>query len=356
MISIGNNITTAGDMLQKVALKEVCDSIREPKSEIKALVRQLRLLRDIDEKKYAAAKKSLPYMVCAIFATSIRRSDDFAYTEYFIIDIDHVSDKSLDLTQLKAKISADSRVAACFVSPGGDGLKVIFKFKERCFDRGLYSRFYKIFAHQFAADNEIMQVVDMKTSDVTRACFLSHDPDIYYNPSADTVRLEDFVDTIDVNAQSPLLQEVEKVIASLPEKKEEKPNLEKEAMDKIRTTLNPALVNKRDNRPPAYVPQELNNIIEGLKSNIEEKGVMVKGIKDIQYGKKITMSLGLKEAEINVFYGKKGFSVIKSPRTGTDADLNDLMADVITEYINTLYAFELPNLGGLQTQECNLPS
>lgn len=42
----------------------------------------------------------------------------------------------------------------------------------------------------------------------------------------------------------------------------------------------------------------------------------------------------LKQAEINLFFGKKGFSVVQSPRTGTNAELNQLMADLIIGMIN----------------------
>ena len=42
----------------------------------------------------------------------------------------------------------------------------------------------------------------------------------------------------------------------------------------------------------------------------------------------------MKQAEINLFFGKKGFSVVQSPRTGTNAELNQLMADLIIGFIN----------------------
>ena len=356
MVSLGNNITMMGEILQRIELRSVCDLVKNPSAEMQARIRQLRLLRGIDEKQYSAAKRALPYIVCGMFVTGVRKSEDFSYTEYFILDIDHLSDKSMDIEQVRTKIVSDDRVAACFVSPGGDGLKVFFKFSERCYDRGLYSRFYKIFAHEFAQSKDIMQAVDMKTCDVTRACFVSHDPDAYYNPAPSTIRLEDYVNIIDVDAQNTLLMEVEKSISNLPEKKEEKVSLEKTEMEKIRATLNPELVQKRENRPPVFVPEVLNDIMEGLKTHIEIKGVLVKEVRNIQYGKKLTMALGIKEAEINLFYGKKGFSVVKTPKNGTDAELNDLMSDIVNEYINSLYVFDLPKINTMDNMRISLPS
>jgi len=142
----------------------------------------------------------------------------------------------------------------------------------------------------------------------------------------------------------------------MPEKKEVKPSPEKSEMEKIRATLNPDLAKKKENRPPAYVPEILNDIIGSLKEHIEMKGILVKEIRDIQYGKKLSMALGIKEAEINLFYGKKGFSVVKTPRTGTDTELNDLMADIVNEYINSMYVFDLPNIQRNQISASALPS
>ena len=45
----------------------------------------------------------------------------------------------------------------------------------------LYSLFYKKFVKSFSEQYDLQQVVDAKTSDVSRACFLSHDKDAFYN-------------------------------------------------------------------------------------------------------------------------------------------------------------------------------
>ena len=48
------------------------------------------------------------------------------------------------------------------------------------------------------------------------------------------------------------------------------------------------------------------------------------------------MQLGKREAEINLFYGKRGFSVVQTPRSGTNAELNDLMAELIDNFLLSL--------------------
>ena len=60
---------------------------------------------------------------------------------------------------------------------------------------------------------------------------------------------------------------------------------------------------------------------------------MVTEVCDIQYGKKFKFRLGLKLAEVNVFYGKRGFKVVKSPKSGTNDELNGLMVELIEDYL-----------------------
>ena len=81
--------------------------------------------------------------------------------------------------------------------------------------------------------------------------------------------------------------------------------------------------------------KELDEMFSLLKPYIEEIGVVISEVINIQYGKKIRFKMGLKQAEINLFFGKKGFSVVQSPRSGTNAELNQLMAELINEFIDT---------------------
>lgn len=83
-----------------------------------------------------------------------------------------------------------------------------------------------------------------------------------------------------------------------------------------------------------YVPQMLNDIISPLSDYICSTGLQVYEIIDIQYGKKIRICMSSKQAEINLFYGKKGYSVVRSPRTGTDPELNLMCAELIQSYVN----------------------
>lgn len=335
MISAGTNIASSADPLRKITVKYFYDSLRNPRPEIASSIRQLRLVREIDSKQYNLLKRRLPYLVCGMFNPPYRRTENFAYTEYFILDIDHLSGKGFSILELRKQIENDERVVLSFLSPGEDGLKVVFRLKERCYDSGLYSLFYKSFLLHFSKQYGLQQVLDARTSDVARACFVSADPDAYYNPNAAAVDIHLFVDTENPFALFEQKRQQEKLVkaseSSSSPKEPGSSDPDKEAMERIKQLLNPKA---KKERPPVFVPQELDEMMNALRPYIEQAGVLISEVINIQYGKKIRFKMGTKQAEVNLFFGKRGFSIVQSPRTGTNAELNQLMADLITEFIN----------------------
>lgn len=336
MISVGKNIRITTDVLSKTTVKYLFDAIHCPKPAINAMLRQLRIVRQINPAQYANLKRQLPYFVCAIFNPPFRKTENFAYTEYFIIDIDHLSDKDVDIQSLRSRLIADSRVLLCFLSPSGDGIKVMMRLNEKCYDAAVYKVFYRLFAERFSSQYSLQQVIDTKTCDVTRACFISTDSDIYYNPQCDTVCLKDYINTeTDICQALELKKRTEKQVQEQAVNKTEyksHTDIDKETMDAIRRTLNPNAHISRQ-KQPAYVPKELDDIMSDITLFIQDKGVTLTEIININYCKKLRFQLGRKHAEINLFYGKRGFSVVQSPRTGTDAEMNQLMADIVESFI-----------------------
>ena len=145
MILCGNNIRSTEENLQKVRVDYLYQCIRVPRTDVAEKIARLRIIKGLDAKMYATQKRELPFFVCGMFTPAFRRKENFAYTEYFVLDIDHVQEKGHDLGELKQRLVSDSRVVLCFISPGQDGLKLIFKLKSRCYDAGIYSIFYKLF-------------------------------------------------------------------------------------------------------------------------------------------------------------------------------------------------------------------
>lgn len=342
MISYGECITTLGDSLRKISIQEFADKIIRPDSNIANIIRQLRIVHGLDLRQYNNLKKRLPYVVCSIFNPQIRKTENFAYTEYFVLDIDNIAEKGMSLDSIKTMLASDNRTMLCFTSPSKDGLKLFFKLSNRCYDAGMFSLFYKIFAKQFSLKYNLQQVIDTKTSDTTRACFLSMDSDAYFNPSAEPVVMDDYLkddDVIDFFRKKHELETDAKKQADNDHtenaKKKKTDDVGNDIISNIKQILSPE-TEKKKCRQPVFVPERLNDIMEGLCLHIESTGTTITEVVDIQYGQKIRTMAGTKSAETNVFYGKRGFSVVVSPRSGTDSELNTLIAELIRNYLEEI--------------------
>lgn len=333
MMMFGTNIQSADDPLKKMEQSELYRRIVHPEAYVEAKIRQLRIAYQIAHKQYNEQKRTLPYVVCGMFNPPYRKTENFGYTESFIVDIDHLSEKGLTADMVKARIRNDQRILLSFTSPSEDGVKVMFRLRERCYDAGLYSIFYKEFLRRFSEQYQLEQVADKRTSDVTRACFFSFDSEAYFNNECDPVDMGLYVQQSDSLAMFDLMakqKQAEKAIvkddaASSPS------DPGKEIMERIKQRLHPNSRTIRK-RPDAFVPDQLNMIIDDLITYIQDTGLVVTEIIDIQYGKKLRISVGMKQAETNVFFGKRGFSVVKSPRSGTDDKLNDITAQLIRSF------------------------
>lgn len=336
MLLFGFNIQSPADELRKMQETYLYQTLRHPQPTIENMMRQLRIVYAMDVKRYAQLKRQLPYFVCGQFTPPFRRKENFAYAEAFVLDIDHLASKQYSIETVREEIIKDDRVMMCFMSPSEDGLKVLFRLGERCYDAGLYSIFYKAFAQDFAVRHNLIQVVDDRTSDVTRACFVSIDPHAYYNPECVPVSINTYIDTRNPAALFDLKYEQERLEKFSSKRMEDETFIskepDKEIIARIRQTLNPR-IKPAIERKSAYVPERLNEIIDDLRETIEHTGIEVTEIINIQYAKKIRACIGKKQAEINLFYGKRGFSVVISPRLGTDEELNNLLAAIVCQFV-----------------------
>lgn len=335
MLSLGSNLISQADALKKVKVDFLYHSLRNPKPDISSKISQLRIIRNLDAKQYTFLKRQLPYVVGAIFNPPYRKRENFAYTEYLILDIDHLCEKGMNLKDVREKIQSDDRVLMCFLSPSQNGLKVLFRLNKRCYDAGLYSFFYKLFLKDFSSLYGLEQVVDERTSDVCRACFISIDSEAYYNPNAETISLDLYIkkdnvyEVFDVNRN--LKKEIKENKSQTTETHQEDPD--KETIKRIQDLL--GTDKKGSPKMESFISQQLDEIMDELKQYIEETGVQLYEVKNIKCGKKLYFKMGKQNAEINLFSGKQGLLVVQSPKTSTSADLNKFMAQLVNCFIGS---------------------
>ena len=158
---------------------------------------------------------------------------------------------------------------------------------------------------------------------------MSYDPDVYYNPDSEAIRVADYVDTTNPLAVADMRQEIRQ-----EEKQAEKPSEHREPtddeVDAIKRILNLKRQTAAKTERQIVVPQQLETAMSSITAALAEANIDIVEIVNINYGKKIKMQSGNRLAEVNVFYGKRGFSVVRSPKCGTDFELNALTAELIT--------------------------
>ena len=113
---------------------------------------------------------------------------------YIVVDIDHQTQEALARILALAKKCAHTRIA--FISPKGMGLKIVVRVCRT--DGTLPETIQEIEDFHHAAYHKIASFyaqlcgveVDTSGQDVSRTCLFSYDPDIYFNPDATAVIVE----------------------------------------------------------------------------------------------------------------------------------------------------------------------
>lgn len=140
--------------------------------------RQTEELRGISNTE-AARKYKAKYFDYTTFSGVFTKRNDLALIKHsglITLDFDHVS----DIENLKTVLLEDKyfETELMFVSPSGDGLKWIIPIDLK--ECNHLDWFRAIAA--YIKETYLLEV-DKSGKDISRACFLPHDPQIYINPS-----------------------------------------------------------------------------------------------------------------------------------------------------------------------------
>jgi len=148
---------------------KVLDSIKE--GSYKSIIAKTRLITD-NKKRSDFKWFNLPG-VTFNGKFSYRQAKDLEKSSGLAtLDFDHVE----NLSELIEQINKDDYTFSSFVSPSGDGLKVLVKIPPVDNDTQ-YKEYYSELSKHYSKYGE----VDPANSDVSRLCFLSFDPNLYLN-------------------------------------------------------------------------------------------------------------------------------------------------------------------------------
>ena len=132
----------------------------------------LKIRSEVDPSRRNDLKMGLT-SIC--FSGTFKKRNDRSiqdHSGYMVTDFDHVA----DLPELRETLQADPYTCLLFTSPSGDGLKMVVKvpaiIKEH---KGRFDALMQYF------DRDDF---DPKNGNLSRVCYESWDPDVYYNPES----------------------------------------------------------------------------------------------------------------------------------------------------------------------------
>jgi len=169
-ISYFKNVKNSSKEDKGVEVITVLKDIREGK--YKSLISKLRLITDSKEKA-KTKQDTLPLVTFNARFKSVRRASNISNSSGLAtIDFDHVK----GLEDLIKQVNSDRYTFSSFVSPSGDGLKVLVRIPPVSDDK-TYKEYYieiqKHFDKYFKTDDS--------NKDISRTCFVSYDPNLYLN-------------------------------------------------------------------------------------------------------------------------------------------------------------------------------
>jgi hypothetical protein len=166
-ISIFKNIKSVSPIKDTSVLK-VLEFIRDEK--LKEAIASIRIEKD--KTKRNELKSKLQYVTFGGTFTSRSNSNLKTHSGLACLDFDDVN----DLDELKEQVNKDKYTFCSFISPSGDGLKLLVKIPSVGSNED-YQEYYVELINYFSKYHEL----DKGTKDIARACYLSCDKDLYLN-------------------------------------------------------------------------------------------------------------------------------------------------------------------------------
>ena len=159
-------------------LDDIINDIQSGKQ--KAEIETIRSLITSGQNDNAAAlKNKLPaFTVSGNFENGRKATDIVSYSNFLVLDLDKLSAEQVENVQKLVKLA--HYTYAAFISPSGNGMKIIVQVNSSVEH---HKEAFKQVADHY--EKCLNLEIDSSGSDVSRLCFMSYDPDCYFNKNAD---------------------------------------------------------------------------------------------------------------------------------------------------------------------------
>ncbi len=166
----------------QLPISQIIEGIRG--SDYEEQVVQIRSALNQGQEEHAQElKKRLPAFTPSGQFSGGRRLEFLTqYNALIVLDLDNLG---VDLGRCQQCIIQEPYTRACFMSPSGQGLKILVAFN------GMQSDHQQAFTQIADYYESLLAIkVDRSGKDITRLCFMSHDPGVYYEPDSKVFDLQ----------------------------------------------------------------------------------------------------------------------------------------------------------------------
>ncbi|MCX7550887.1 DUF3987 domain-containing protein [Xanthomarina sp. F2636L] len=196
-ISIFKNFA---NKVEDIPLQQIINDIKEGK--YKNQIESIRNLNKNGNTNEANELKKhlLGFTASGVFNTTRKADTISEYSGFVILDIDKLSES--ELSRIIPIIHLAVYTYAAFISPSGNGIKIIVPVNST---KEEHKEAYKQVVDYY--EQALNIDIDTSGSDISRLCFMSYDPDCYFNKDAETYivrKTEEPSKKIPSNPKSPL--------------------------------------------------------------------------------------------------------------------------------------------------------
>ena len=136
-----------------------------------------RIRHEQDSKQRSKLKERLPSICFSGEFKTRHDSQIVKHSGLVVLDFDHID------ISFKEKIIQDPYTFAAFISPSGDGLKVLVRIPPEIENHEAY--YMGIL--KYCEDNDYPKL-DTTSRNLSRVCYISYDPDLYLNPDSEVFK------------------------------------------------------------------------------------------------------------------------------------------------------------------------
>lgn len=339
MFQQGSDSSKIGDPLKWLSEDDLYASIRiSPDPDLVDRINQLRDTVFVNEADARRQLSTLPYLLCARFNPMTYQKENFASIEYFCVDVELPSFASHDdYLAWRRELQRDDLVIMAFLSALGDRLQIIFQFRKRCCDRGIFQLFYREFTSDFFRRHKIDYVPIRSETDPCKPIYKTIDPDAFHRIGADLVIFDKYINS---SCLEDLHERLQKTIqkSKKSKAKKEKPTQEPSAnaLNKIKSILkhkpmSQTAENKASLKGSLYL---FDQNADRLKQILSDAGIILEDIQTIRGGRKVYISRGQDLVVVNVLFDDDGRSAVTfAPGSSVDREFRSTAKSFLQQFI-----------------------